>query len=133
MHDQAARWTAISPVWFSGDFDAMLHWWQSGADPEITTFFAADKSPPAGPQHRLHQGRRAHQAALRVGSRIDQTKRADLLKQAQRRVAELIPENFPLQHVEARRGAGDAAELQGQSHQRRPILECHEWELQPAR
>ena len=40
--------TTISSVWFSGNFDAMLHWWQQGADPEITLFFAADRMPPAG-------------------------------------------------------------------------------------
>jgi hypothetical protein len=40
--------TTISSVWFTGDFDAMLHWWQMGADPELTLFFAGDRMPPAG-------------------------------------------------------------------------------------
>ena len=26
----------------------MLHWWQMPSDPELTTFFAADRTPPAG-------------------------------------------------------------------------------------
>ena len=60
--------TAISALWFEGKFDAMLHWWQMPADPELTMFFAADRTPPAGTQHQLLQGRRADHAALRVGS-----------------------------------------------------------------
>src|SRR4029078_10071438 len=40
--------TAISAIWFEGLFDAMLHWWQMPSDPELTTFFAADRTPPAG-------------------------------------------------------------------------------------
>src|SRR6266851_1587389 len=40
--------TAISTIWFEGRFDAMLHWWQLPADPELTLFFAADRTPPAG-------------------------------------------------------------------------------------
>ena len=40
--------TSISQLWFEGDFDAMLHWWQMPADPELTLFFAADRTPPAG-------------------------------------------------------------------------------------
>ena len=40
--------TAISAVWFEGRFDAMLHWWQMPSDPELTMFFAADRTPPAG-------------------------------------------------------------------------------------
>ena len=40
--------TSISQRWFEGNFDAMLHWWQMPADPELTLFFAADRTPPAG-------------------------------------------------------------------------------------
>jgi peptide/nickel transport system substrate-binding protein len=86
--------TAISPVWFSGDFDAMLHWWQSGADPEITTFFAADKIPPAG--RNIDYLNDAPLTALLYESdrTVDQDRRRALLQQAQRRVAELVPELF---------------------------------------
>ena len=37
--------TALSALWFEGKFDAMLHWWQMPSDPELTTFFAADRTP----------------------------------------------------------------------------------------
>jgi hypothetical protein len=42
----AARRPSISGLWFEGNFDAMLHWWQMPADPELTLFFAADRMPP---------------------------------------------------------------------------------------
>ena len=48
IHVQLVDGTAISTLWFEGRFDAMLHWWQMPADPELTTFFAADRTPPAG-------------------------------------------------------------------------------------
>ncbi|HJU72348.1 MAG TPA: peptide ABC transporter substrate-binding protein, partial [Gemmatimonadaceae bacterium] len=40
--------TAISSLWFEGKFDALLHWWHMPADPELATFFAKDRTPPAG-------------------------------------------------------------------------------------
>ena len=55
--------TSISTLWFEGNFDAMLHWWQMPADPELTLFFAADRTPPARPQHQLRQRRCADAAA----------------------------------------------------------------------
>ena len=48
--------TTISSLWFEGRFNAMLHWWQMPADPELTLFFAADRTPPGRPQHQLRQG-----------------------------------------------------------------------------
>ena len=38
--------TSISKLWFEGKFDAMLHWWQLPADPELALFFAKDRIPP---------------------------------------------------------------------------------------
>ena len=70
--------TTISGVWFSGDFDAMLHWWQSGADPEITLFFASDRTPPAGRNINYFADDSLTRDALRVGShgRSGEAKRA---------------------------------------------------------
>ncbi|HYV98729.1 MAG TPA: peptide ABC transporter substrate-binding protein [Gemmatimonadaceae bacterium] len=84
--------TSISSVWFAGDFDAMLHWWQSGADPEITLFFAKDRTPPAG-RNINYFADDALTALLYASDRtVDQATRAGLLREAQRRVAELEPE-----------------------------------------
>ncbi|MBY0489686.1 MAG: peptide ABC transporter substrate-binding protein [Gemmatimonadaceae bacterium] len=84
--------TAISALWFNGKFDAMLHWWQMGADPELTLFFASDRIPPRG--RNINQVADSALTALLYASdrEIDEGKRVDLLKAVQRRVAELAPE-----------------------------------------
>lgn len=84
--------TSISTTWFSGDFDAMLHWWQQPADPEVTLFFASDRTPPAG-RNINYLADAALTATLYASDRtVDQAERARLLKAAQRRIAELAPE-----------------------------------------
>jgi peptide/nickel transport system substrate-binding protein len=84
--------TAISSVWFAGDFDAMLHWWQSGADPEITLFFAADRTPPAGRNINYFKDDSLTAILYASDRTVDHAKRTELLKRAQQRVAELVPE-----------------------------------------
>ena len=84
--------TTISSVWFSGDFDAMLHWWQMGADPELTLFFAGDRMPPAG--RNINYVNDAELSALlyRSDRTADVAQRNELLRDAQRRIAALAPE-----------------------------------------
>ena len=84
--------TSISSLWFNGDFDAMLHWWQQGADPEITLFFAADRMPPAG-RNINYLADTALTALLYQSDRTaNEAERLRLLKIVQRRLAELAPE-----------------------------------------
>jgi peptide/nickel transport system substrate-binding protein len=84
--------TAISSFWFSGNFEAMLSWWQLGGDPELTTMFAADRTPPAG--RNINYLRDADLTTVLYAS--DRTvylaRRRDLLRHAQRRLAELAAE-----------------------------------------
>jgi ABC-type transport system substrate-binding protein len=84
--------TTISSVWFTGDFDAMLHWWQMGADPELTLFFAGDRMPPAG--RNINYVNDAELSALlyRSDRTADVAQRNALLRDAQRRIAALAPE-----------------------------------------
>ncbi len=84
--------TAISGVWFAGEFDAMLHWWQTGADPEITLFFAKDRTPPAGRNINYFADDSLTRLLYASDRAVDQTARKALLQAAQRRVAELVPE-----------------------------------------
>jgi peptide/nickel transport system substrate-binding protein len=84
--------TSISSVWFAGDFDAMLHWWQTGADPEITLFFAADRTPPAGRNINYFKDDSLTAILYASDRTVDRAKRTELLKRAQQRVAELVPE-----------------------------------------
>lgn len=90
--------TAISSVWFEGRFDAMLHWWHMPSDPELTLFFAGDRTPPAG--RNINYLNDARLTALLYASdrTVDRARRRALLVQAQRRIAELVPE-IPLYNV----------------------------------
>ncbi|MEJ7812966.1 MAG: peptide ABC transporter substrate-binding protein [Gemmatimonadaceae bacterium] len=98
MRVQLLDGTTISARWFAGDFDAMLHWWQMPADPELTLFFAADRTPPAG--RNINYLRDDSLTAVLYASdrTIDPTRRGVLLRDAQRRIAELAPE-IPLYNV----------------------------------
>ena len=84
--------TSISSVWFKGDFDAMLHWWQSGADPEITLFFASDRMPPKGRNVNYLKDDTLTAMLYESDRTADVAARILLLKKAQRRVSELVPE-----------------------------------------
>ena len=84
--------TSISAVWFSGEFDALLHWWQSGADPEMTLTFAADHSPPAGRNIDYLKDADLTKVLYASDRTVDQARRRDLLREAQRRIADLAPE-----------------------------------------
>ncbi len=84
--------TAISSLWFSGDFDAMLHWWQMGADPELTLFFAGDRTPPNGRNINFVKDSALTELLNRSDRTVDVDARMALLREAQHRVAELAPE-----------------------------------------
>ena len=84
--------TSISSVWFKGDFDAMLHWWQSGADPEITLFFASDRMPPKGRNVNYLKDDTLTAMLYESDRTADVAARILLLKKAQRRVSQLVPE-----------------------------------------
>lgn len=90
--------TTISAVWFSGRFDAMLHWWHMPADPEITLFFAADRTPPAGRNINYLRDEALTTLLYRSDRIVDRAERRRLLVEAERRVAELAPE-IPLYNV----------------------------------
>jgi peptide/nickel transport system substrate-binding protein len=90
--------TAISALWFEGRFEAMLHWWQMPADPEVTLFFAADRTPPQG--RNINFIRDDHLTSVLYASdrTVDLAERRWLLQEAQRLIAELVPE-IPLYNV----------------------------------
>lgn len=121
--------TAISSVWFAGDFDAMLHWWQSGADPEITLFFAADRTPPRGRNINYLADDSLTRVLYASDRTVDQARRRELLRLAQRRVAELAPE-IPLYNT-AKIDAVPAAlkNFRGNPTNAGPFWNVHEWDL----
>jgi peptide/nickel transport system substrate-binding protein len=90
--------TAISNVWFEGRFDAMLHWWHLPSDPELTLFFAADRTPPAGRNINYIKNDALTKVLYASDRTVDQAERRRLLQEAQRMIAELAPE-IPLYNV----------------------------------
>jgi peptide/nickel transport system substrate-binding protein len=90
--------TAISSIWFEGRFDAMLHWWQLPSDPELTTFFAADRTPPAGRNINYYRNDELTRLVYAADRTVDRNQRLRLLQQAQRIVAEEVPE-IPLYSI----------------------------------
>ena len=90
--------TAISAIWFEGRFDAMLHWWQMPSDPELTTFFAADRTPPAGRNINYFKDDALTALLYAADRTVDREERTRLLHRAQALVADAVPE-IPLYSV----------------------------------
>ena len=121
--------TSISSVWFSGDFDAMLHWWQMGADPEITLFFAADRTPPAGRNINYFADDSLTRLLYASDRTVDQPKRAELLKAAQRRVADLVPEIVLYNTSKIDAVPSTLLNFKGNPTNAGPFWNVHEWEF----
>jgi peptide/nickel transport system substrate-binding protein len=90
--------TAISTRWFEGRFDAMLHWWQLPADPELTLFFAADRTPPAGRNINYFADAALTKVLYASDRTIDREARARLLQRAQAMLSDAVPE-IPLYSI----------------------------------
>ncbi len=122
--------TAISAIWFEGRFDAMLHWWQMPADPELTTFFAADRTPPAGRNINYFKDDALTAPALRLRSHASIARSARSCCIARRRcVADAVPE-IPLYSV-TRLDAVPASlqHFKGNPTNTGIFWNVHEWEI----
>ena len=98
MKVQLVDGTSISSLWFEGNFDAMLHWWQMPADPELTLFFAADRVPPHGRNINYFDDAEVTRLVYAADRTVDIDERKRLLRLAQQRIADLVPE-LPLYSV----------------------------------
>ena len=121
--------TSISGVWFSGNFEAMLHWWQMGADPEMTLFFASDRVPPAGRNINYYRDADLTKLLYASDRTVDQAKRRDLLRQVQQRVADQAVE-IPLYNT-SKIDAVPASlrNFKGNPTNAGPFWNVHEWEV----
>jgi peptide/nickel transport system substrate-binding protein len=90
--------TALSALWFEGRFDAMLHWWQMPSDPELTTFFAADRTPPAGRNVNYFKDEALTKLLYESDRTVDRHARTELLHRAQAIIGDEVPE-IPLYNV----------------------------------
>jgi peptide/nickel transport system substrate-binding protein len=121
--------TAISAIWFEGQFDAMLHWWQMPSDPELTTFFASDRTPPAGRNINYYRNDELTRLLYASDRTVDRAERKRLLQRAQAIVADEAPE-IPLYSV-TRLDAVPAAlqNFKGNPTNTGIFWNVHEWEM----
>jgi peptide/nickel transport system substrate-binding protein len=90
--------TSISKLWFDGRFQAMLHWWQLPADPELTLFFAKDRMPPRGRNINYVEDDALTALVYAADRTVHQAERKRILGEAQVRIADLAIE-IPLYGV----------------------------------
>ncbi|HVE78629.1 MAG TPA: peptide ABC transporter substrate-binding protein [Gemmatimonadaceae bacterium] len=123
--------TSISALWFDGKFDAMLHWWHMSADPELTLFFAADRTPPQGRNINYLADDSLTRVLYASDRTVDRARRRALLQAAQRRIAELAPE-VPLYSI-TRLDAIPATlrNFKGNPTHTGIFWNVHEWEIDP--
>jgi peptide/nickel transport system substrate-binding protein len=121
--------TAISAIWFEGRFDAMLHWWQMPSDPELTTFFAADRTPPAGRNINYFKDEELTKLLYASDRMVDRDERKPLLHRAQAILADAAPE-IPLYNV-TRLDAVPATlqHFRGNPTNTGIFWNVHEWEI----
>ena len=123
--------TSISSVWFKGNFDAMLHWWQMGADPELTLFFAHDRMPPAGRNINFVNDTPLSTLLYASDREIDIDKRNALLRDAQRRIAELAPEIVLYNTAKIDAVPTTLKGFTGNPTNAGPFWNVHAWEIAP--
>ena len=123
--------TSITSVWFSGNFEAMLHWWQMGADPEVTLMFASDRTPPAGRNINYVADDSLTTLLYASDRTVDQAKRKALFAAIQRRVADLSVE-IPLYNTSKIDAVPSAMKnFKGNPTNAGPFWNVYEWEIQP--
>jgi len=125
--------TSISGVWFAGNFEAMLHWWQMGADPEMTLFFASDRVPPAGRNINYYRDESLTKLLYASDRTVDQVKRRDLLSQVQKRIGDQAVE-LPLYNTSKIDAVPATMQnFKGNPTNAGPFWNVYEWEIQPPR
>ncbi len=121
--------TSISGLWFEGNFDAMLHWWQMPADPELALFFAADRMPPRGRNINYFEDEAVTSLVYAADRTVDQAERTRLLGDAQRRIADLLPE-LPLYAITKLDAVPAALQgFKGNPTNTGVFWNVHEWEF----
>ena len=86
--------TTLGQMWFEGRFDAFMANWTMPSDPEITLFFAGDRTPPRGRNINYYSNPSVDKLLYLSDQTIERDKRRDLLFRAQEMIAEDVPELF---------------------------------------
>jgi len=83
--------TLLGELWFGGKLPFFLSAWTLPADPEITRFFAADRTPPRGRNIYYYVNDELTELLYASDQTVDRAERARLLFEAQEILAEEIP------------------------------------------
>ena len=83
--------TLLGELWFSGKFTFFLSAWTLPADPEITRFFASDRTPPRGRNIFYYENEELTELLYASDQALDRDKRKELLFRAQEIVAREVP------------------------------------------
>ncbi len=83
--------TLLGELWFGGKTQFFLSAWTLPADPEITLFFAADRTPPRGRNIYFYENSELTEILYASDQTVDVGERRDLLFRAQEIVARDVP------------------------------------------
>jgi peptide/nickel transport system substrate-binding protein len=83
--------TLLGELWFTGKTQFFLSAWTLPADPEITLFFAADRTPPAGRNIYFYENDELTEILYASDQTVDRQRRTELLFRAQEIVARDVP------------------------------------------
>lgn len=83
--------TLLGELWFGGKLPFFLSAWTLPADPEITRFFASDRTPPRGRNIYYYENAELTELLYASDQAIDRDERRELLLRAQEIVAREVP------------------------------------------
>lgn len=83
--------TLLGELWYGGKTQFFLSAWTMPADPEITLFFAADRTPPRGRNIYFYQNAELTKILYASDRTVDMARRRDLLYRAQEIIARDVP------------------------------------------
>lgn len=83
--------TLLGELWFGGKLPFFLSAWTLPADPEITRFFASDRTPPRGRNIYYYENEALTELLYASEQTVDRARRAELLFEAQQVLASEVP------------------------------------------
>jgi peptide/nickel transport system substrate-binding protein len=83
--------TLLGELWFGGKIPFFLSAWTLPADPEITLFFASDRTPPRGRNIYFYENQELTDILYTSDQTVDREERRRLLFRAQQIVARDVP------------------------------------------
>jgi peptide/nickel transport system substrate-binding protein len=84
--------TLLGELWFGGKLPFFLSAWTLPADPEITLFYASDRTPPRGRNIYYYENEELTRLLYASDQTVDRERRKELLFQAQEILAREVPE-----------------------------------------